>query len=147
LLCCPAQWSDSGGHDCAVFGASLVPSGPPEKLSYSDCACSTVMDAASRLRSARFAHGLAARRIRHDGWTIDRQVKFICGFRATGSVTRGARAAGMSRESAYRLRDPARPRRLRAGVGHGRRRQRSRRSQAFGRRSDRPGRRSRRSLS
>jgi hypothetical protein len=45
------------------------------------------------------------RRIRRDGWTIDRQVKFIMALNATGSVTRAAAAAGMSRESAYRLRD------------------------------------------
>lgn len=44
------------------------------------------------------------RRIRRDGWTIDRQVKFIMALNATGSVTRAAAAAGMSRESAYRLR-------------------------------------------
>ena len=46
-----------------------------------------------------------ARRIRRDGWTIDCQVKFIVTLRKTGSVTRAAAAAGMSRESAYRLRN------------------------------------------
>jgi hypothetical protein len=44
-------------------------------------------------------------RVRRDGWTIDRQVKFICALRSTGSVTRAAAAAGMSRESAYRFRE------------------------------------------
>jgi hypothetical protein len=46
-----------------------------------------------------------ARRIRKDGWTTDRQVKFIIALNKTRSVTRAAAAAGMSRESAYRLRD------------------------------------------
>ena len=49
----------------------------------------------------------APARVRRDGWTIDRQVKFIRALFAHGSVTRAAAAAGMSRESAYRLR--ARP--------------------------------------
>jgi hypothetical protein len=42
---------------------------------------------------------------RRDGWTTDRQVKFIIALNKTRSVTRAAAAAGMSRESAYRLRD------------------------------------------
>ena len=45
------------------------------------------------------------RRIRRDGWTVARQVKFIVALNATGSVKRAAAAAGMSRESAYRLRE------------------------------------------
>ena len=44
------------------------------------------------------------KRIRRDGWTVDRQVKFIMALNKTGSVTHAAVAAGMSRESAYRLR-------------------------------------------
>jgi hypothetical protein len=43
-------------------------------------------------------------RIRRDGWTIDRQVKFICALHKTRSVTRAAESVGMSRESAHRLR-------------------------------------------
>ena len=46
-------------------------------------------------------------RPRHDGWTRDKQVTFIVALRRTRNVTRAAAAAGMSRESAYRLR--ARP--------------------------------------
>ena len=46
-------------------------------------------------------------RPRHDGWTHDKQVTFIVALRRTRNVTRAAAAAGMSRESAYRLR--ARP--------------------------------------
>ena len=46
-----------------------------------------------------------SRRIRRDGWTTDRQVKFIIALHKTRSVARAAAAAGMSRESAYRLRD------------------------------------------
>jgi hypothetical protein len=48
-----------------------------------------------------------SRRIRRDGWTTDRQVKFIIALNKTRSVTRAAAVAGMSRESAYRLRDRA----------------------------------------
>ena len=39
-----------------------------------------------------------------DGWTAQRQLTFLAELARTGSVTRAARAAGMSRESAYRLR-------------------------------------------
>lgn len=41
---------------------------------------------------------------RHDGWTPERQLDFLEMLARTGSVTRSARAAGMSRESAHRLR-------------------------------------------
>ena len=46
-------------------------------------------------------------RIRRDGWTAERQLVFLGELARTRSVTRAARAAGMSRESTYRLR--ARP--------------------------------------
>jgi len=45
-----------------------------------------------------------ASRIRSDGWTVERQIAFLEMLARTRSVTAGARAAGMSRESAYRLR-------------------------------------------
>jgi hypothetical protein len=38
------------------------------------------------------------------GWTIRRQLAFLDSLARTRSVTRAARTAGMSRESAYRLR-------------------------------------------
>jgi molybdenum-dependent DNA-binding transcriptional regulator ModE len=41
---------------------------------------------------------------RRDGWTPVRQLRFLEILARTGSVTRAAAAAGMSRESAYRLR-------------------------------------------
>jgi hypothetical protein len=41
---------------------------------------------------------------RRDGWTAQRQLRFLDALARTGSVTKAARAAGMSRESAYRLR-------------------------------------------
>ena len=44
---------------------------------------------------------------RRDGWTAERQLRFLDTLGRTRSVTTAARAAGMSRESAYRLR--ARP--------------------------------------
>ena len=43
-------------------------------------------------------------KIRRDGWTPERQLRFLGALARTRSVTRAARAAGMSRESAYRLR-------------------------------------------
>jgi hypothetical protein len=43
-------------------------------------------------------------KVRRDGWTAERQLRFLDALGRTRSVTRAARAAGMSRESAYRLR-------------------------------------------
>jgi hypothetical protein len=44
-------------------------------------------------------------RIRCDGWTPERQLRFLDTLVATRSVVKAAAAAGMSRESAYRLRN------------------------------------------
>jgi hypothetical protein len=44
-------------------------------------------------------------RIRRDGWTAERQLRFLDALGRTRSVTRAAAAAGRSRESAYRLRN------------------------------------------
>jgi hypothetical protein len=44
------------------------------------------------------------RSARRDGWTPARQLHFLDVLALTRSVTRAAAAAGMSRESAYRLR-------------------------------------------
>ena len=41
---------------------------------------------------------------RRDGWSAERQLRFLDTLGRTRSVTTAARAAGMSRESAYRLR-------------------------------------------
>lgn len=43
-------------------------------------------------------------RFRRDGWTAERQLRFLDALMHTRSVTRAASAAGMTRESAYRLR-------------------------------------------
>lgn len=43
-------------------------------------------------------------RARHDGWTEARQCQFLAHLYFTGSVNAAARAVGMSRESAHRLR-------------------------------------------
>jgi hypothetical protein len=45
------------------------------------------------------------RSTRRDGWTPARQLRFLDALARTRSVTRAAVAAGMSRESAYRLRN------------------------------------------
>jgi hypothetical protein len=42
-------------------------------------------------------------RQRHDGWNAKRQLAFLETYRRTRSATAAAKAAGMSRESAYRL--------------------------------------------
>lgn len=49
----------------------------------------------------------APTRARRDGWSVERQCGFLAALYVTGSVTAAARAVGMTRESAYRLR--ARP--------------------------------------
>ena len=43
--------------------------------------------------------------IRKDGWTAERQMHFLDSLGRTRSVTKASAAAGMTRESAYRLRD------------------------------------------
>ena len=42
---------------------------------------------------------------RHDGWTATRQLHFIAVLDATKSITKACVAVGMSRVSAYKLRD------------------------------------------
>jgi len=44
-------------------------------------------------------------RIRRDGWTAERQLRFLDALARTHSVSEAAELAGMSRESAYRLRE------------------------------------------
>lgn len=44
-------------------------------------------------------------KIRTDGWTAERQLRFLDALARTRSATKAAAFAGMSRESAYRLRD------------------------------------------
>ncbi|WP_294295352.1 hypothetical protein [uncultured Sphingomonas sp.] len=43
-------------------------------------------------------------RARHDGWSAERQQRFIVALGETGSVNAAARAVGSTRTSAYRLR-------------------------------------------
>ena len=42
---------------------------------------------------------------RHDGWTVERQKWFILRLALSGCVSMAARGVGMTRRSAYRLRD------------------------------------------
>lgn len=49
-------------------------------------------------------HAASVPRARMDGWTPERQRRFIEILGDTGSVSRAAMCVGMSRESAYRLR-------------------------------------------
>ena len=46
---------------------------------------------------------LTSRKVRHDGWTAERQLRFLDALARTRSVIKAAAFAGMSRESAYRL--------------------------------------------
>ncbi len=55
-------------------------------------------------RKPPFFH-LVPLRARRDGWTVARQCHFLAQLYLTGSVTTAARAVGMSRASAYRLRE------------------------------------------
>lgn len=57
---------------------------------------------------------LPARRIRCDGWTVDRQDKFLKALAACGCITDACRAAGMSRESAHNLYNDPRAKDFRA---------------------------------
>jgi len=63
-------------------------------------------DSIRRDGEAGFKAPAAPRRRKHagGGWTIERQVRFLNILAFTRSVTRAARAVGMSRESAHRLR-------------------------------------------
>ncbi|MFL6743916.1 MAG: hypothetical protein ACJ8E3_08185 [Sphingomicrobium sp.] len=45
------------------------------------------------------------RKTRRDGWTPERQLRFLDALTGTRSISKAAAAAGMSRESAYRLRE------------------------------------------
>jgi hypothetical protein len=45
------------------------------------------------------------KRIRHDGWTPERQMRFIEVLSVTGQVSAACRAVGISRKSAYKLLD------------------------------------------
>ena len=45
--------------------------------------------------------------VRRDGWTPERQLRFLDALASTRSVVQAAAFAGMSRESAYRLRNRA----------------------------------------
>jgi hypothetical protein len=42
-------------------------------------------------------------RSRRDGWTAERQLRFLDVLAATRSITKATASVGMSRESAYRL--------------------------------------------
>jgi hypothetical protein len=44
---------------------------------------------------------------RHNGWSERRQHDFIAALAAMGSVTRAAKAVGMTKQSAYKLRERA----------------------------------------
>lgn len=48
---------------------------------------------------------VAQQRSRADGWTAETQANFIRALEAMGSVGRAAKAVGMGRASAYRLRE------------------------------------------
>ncbi len=55
-------------------------------------------------RMAPAQHHVSARaEVGHDGWHRERQAAFLIEIQATRSVTRAARAAGMSAAGAYRL--------------------------------------------
>jgi len=47
----------------------------------------------------------SCRRARSDGWTAERQLRFLDALASTRSIAKAAAFAGMSREGAYRLRD------------------------------------------
>lgn len=58
-----------------------------------------------RQNPARLTRRACPESCRRDGWTPDRQLRFLEVLAGTRSVTKAARAVGMSRESAHRLRN------------------------------------------
>jgi hypothetical protein len=46
-----------------------------------------------------------SQKIRKDGWTVERQLRFLDALAHTRSVAKAAAFAGMSREGAYRFRE------------------------------------------
>ena len=60
-----------------------------------------------RMQPPRISFQPVQLKARHDGWTAARQVRFIEELAATKSIARACRVVGMSRESAYKLRDRA----------------------------------------
>jgi hypothetical protein len=46
-----------------------------------------------------------SRKVRRDGWTAERQLRFLDALASSRSITKASAFAGMSRESAYRLRN------------------------------------------
>jgi hypothetical protein len=57
---------------------------------------------------------LPARRVRHDGWTAERQEKFLKALASCGCITDACRVVGMSRESAHNLYNDPRAKDFRA---------------------------------
>lgn len=68
----------------------MEPSAPPASLLAGTCLAFTPV---------------ARQRNRADGWTPEMQVNFIRALEAMGSVGQAAKAVGMGRRSAYRLRE------------------------------------------
>lgn len=93
--------------DIAFDPASMAPVGP---LIPSDSADSEPGDSAIALAESVAYHPdeyrwvPVRRRPRHDGWTEEKQRRFIEMLADTGLVSHAAKAVGMSRESANRLR-------------------------------------------
>jgi hypothetical protein len=81
--------------------SAFYPARAQEKavLQHSFCDPSWWMSTPDSLRSPR-----CPAKIRTDGWTAERQLRFLEALASTRSVAKAAAFAGMSRESAYRLR-------------------------------------------
>ena len=58
----------------------------------------------TRTQSPRSPRATALVSVRHDGWTVPRQVAFLEALAAGASVTEAAAGVGMSRQTAYALR-------------------------------------------
>lgn len=64
-----------------------------------------VCDLSLRMKSHHIRFTPVELKARHDGWTSSRQIRFIAELAATRSITRACLAVGMTRTSAYKLRD------------------------------------------
>ena len=92
---------------CVLAGLAAVKNGEDPKAAIDAARDKPRMAAEAdpaRLDMAQVATLLQARKVRADGWTVDMQRAFITALAETGSVSEAARIAGVSRNTAYGLR-------------------------------------------
>ena len=102
----PTQQGATAPADAAPFGASWPSPPPPPPPALAD-PTEAGAPPAGGYDPADYRWVPVRRRPRYDGWTEEKQRRFIEVLADTGLVSAAAKAVGMSRESAYRLRRAA----------------------------------------